>query len=112
MRGLVWGRRAALKHFEEAHATAAAWAWRVGIIVRATRAVGVSRAVGRLHPQQLACGRDVLGLGGSGEEAVMADAMGALRGGGNEEATDELPGGGHHGCVEGGPLAAGVLYLY
>src|SRR5438270_9018474 len=105
---------ATLEHLDDAHAAAAAGAWRGqrifilnGMIVR--RAIGVGRDVGCRHTQKLARRRDALGLGAASEESVVADAMEALRENVNEEAADELTRIERHGGVTSRPLDAVIL---
>src|SRR5437764_14981036 len=106
------GRLAALEHLDDAHAATAARARRIEpVIGRLGSAVGLGRDAGYRHAQKLARRGDAFGLGGAGEEAVMADAMEALREDVNEEATDELAGGKRHGGVTGRSLDTVVLDL-
>src|SRR6202035_3161701 len=71
--------------------------------------IGFCRSAGHRHAQKLARRCDALGLGGAREEAVMANAMEALRQDMDEEATDELAGGKRHGGVTGRSFDTVVL---
>src|ERR1700747_1437576 len=53
-------------------------------------AAGGGRDLGRRHVQELARGREMLGLGGSGEQPVVADAGEALWQHVQQEAADDL----------------------
>src|SRR6516162_3053646 len=93
---------AALEDLDDAHAAAAAGAWRgqrLGILA----ALIVSRVSGVVdigrNAEKFARRRQALGLGATGEEPVMADAMKAPRKDMDEEATDELAGVERHGGV-------------
>src|SRR5262245_41625848 len=102
------GCLAAVEHLDDAHAATATRARRIErVIGRVVGALG--RNVRLRRAQELARGGDLLGLGGAGEEAVMANAMEALRQDVDEEATDELAGGERHGGVTNRPLEAVVL---
>src|SRR6266496_4182784 len=82
-------RCAALEDLDDDHATAAAWARaREGRLV-AIITIG-SIALGLLATEQLAGACDVVGAGGLGEQAVVADAVQALGQDVDEEAADEL----------------------
>ena len=72
-------RCAALEDLDDDHATAAAWARaREGRLV-AIMMIGIgSLALGLLATEQLAGAIDVVGAGGLGEQAVVADAVQAL----------------------------------
>ena len=69
-------RCAALEDLDDDHATAAAWARaREGRLV-AIMMIGIgSLALGLLATEQLAGAIDVVGAGGLGEQAVVADAV-------------------------------------
>jgi len=84
-------RCAALEDLDDEHATAAAWARaREGRLV-AIMMIGIgSLALGLLATEQLAGAIDVVGAGGLGEQAVVADAVQALGQDVDEEAADEL----------------------
>src|SRR5271155_5669646 len=84
-------RCAALEDLDDDHATAAAWARaREGRLV-AIMMIGIgSLALGLLATEQLAGAIDVVGAGGLGEQAVVADAVQALGQDVDEEAADEL----------------------
>src|ERR1700693_988225 len=106
------GCLAALEPLDDAHAPAAAGARRIErVIGRLAITIGFCRSAGHRHAQKLARRCDALGLCGAREEAVMANAMEALRQDMDEEATDELAGGKRHGGVTGRSLAAVVLDL-
>src|ERR1700724_3577637 len=92
-------RCAALEDLDDDHATAAAWARaREGRLV-AIMMIGIgSLALGLLATEQLAGAIDVVGAGGLGEQAVVADAVQALGQDVGEGAGDEI------GCCEGLPL--------
>src|SRR6266487_6201714 len=82
-------RCAAREDLDDDHATAAAWARaREGRLV-AIITIG-SIALGLLATEQLAGACDVVGAGGLGEQAVVADAVQALGQDVDEEAADEL----------------------
>jgi hypothetical protein len=106
----VSGRLAALEQLDDAHAAAAARARRIERFIGSLAiTIGLGRGAGHRHAQKLARGGDALGLGGAGEEAVMADAMEGLRQDVDEEAADELAGGERHGGVTLTPFGAVVL---
>jgi len=103
-------RCAALEDLDDDHATAAAWARaREGRLV-AIMMIGIgSLALGLLATEQLAGAIDVVGAGGLGEQAVVADAVQALRQHVDEEAANELVGGERHALVSIAALDAVVL---
>ena len=86
------GRGAALENLDDDHASAAAWARvREGGRLVAIFIIGIcSLALGLLGTEQLAGACDVVGAGSLGEQAVVSDAVEALRQDMDEEATDEL----------------------
>ena len=80
-------RRAAREGLDDDHAAAATWTCRLVVI----RSIGIGRFALRLWPsEQFAGARDVVGAGGLGQQAVVADAVEALRQDVNEESADEL----------------------
>jgi hypothetical protein len=80
------GRGAALEDLDDDHASAAAWTRaREGGRLVAIIIIG-SIALGLLATEQLAGACDVVGAGGLGEQAVVADAVQALGQDVNEEA--------------------------
>src|SRR4051794_26815327 len=79
-------RGAAREDLDNDHATATAWTSR---LVTTGRCIGWVVA-GRLCGEQLSRTCDVVGAGRLGEQAVVADAVEAVRQDVNEEATDEL----------------------
>src|SRR5580704_11781125 len=86
------GRGAALENLDDDHASAAAWARvREGGRLVAIIIIGIcSLALGPLATEQLAGACDVVGAGSLGEQAVVSDAVEALRQDMDEEAADEL----------------------
>ena len=86
-------RCAALEDLDNDHATAAAWARaREGRLV-AIMMIGIgSLALGLLATEQLAGAIDVVGAGGLGEQAVVADAVQALGQYVRQKAPNELAG--------------------
>ncbi len=78
-------RRAAREGLDDDHAAAATC--RLVVI----RSIGIGRFALRLWPsEQFADARDVVGARGLGQQAVVADAVEALRQDVNEESADEL----------------------
>jgi hypothetical protein len=68
-------RRAAREGLDDDHAAAATWTCRLIVI----RSIGIGRFALRLWPsEQFAGARDVVGAGGLGQQAVVADAVEAL----------------------------------
>jgi hypothetical protein len=61
------------------------------------------------HADELAGARDVVGAGGSGEQAVVADAVEAFGQDVAQETADELTGGKRHPLVSGAAVGAIVL---
>src|SRR6202048_3945186 len=103
---------AALKSLDDDHAGATARAW------TRQHAGLVDRCFGRLwffwagrHGEQLARVDNVCGSGAGGEQAIVPDAMEALRQHVDQKAPDELIGRQRHGLVAGGPLDAIILVL-
>src|ERR1700751_5153508 len=86
-------------------APAAAAAWTGG------RRPNISIGLRLWHGEQFARPRDVVGTGGLGEQAVVADAVEALRQDVDEEAADELTGCQGHELVSGAAVGAIVLVL-
>jgi len=86
------GRGAALEDLDDDHASTAAWTRvREGGRLVAIIIIGIgSLALGLLATEQLASACDVIGAGGLGEQAVVADAVEALGQDMDEEAADEL----------------------
>ena len=86
------GRGAALENLDDDHASAAAWARvREGGRLVAIFIIGIcSLALGLLATEQLAGACDVVGAGSLGEQAIVSDAVEALRQDMDEEAADEL----------------------
>ena len=86
------GRGAALEDLDDHHASAAAWTRaREGGRLVAIIIIGIgSLALGLLATEQLAGACDVVGAGGLGEQAVVADAVEALGQDVDEETADEL----------------------
>src|SRR4029453_11829719 len=80
-------RRAAREGLDDDHAAAATWTCRLILI----RSIGIGRFALRLWPsEQFAGARDVVGAGGLGQQAVVADAVEALGQDVNEESAGEL----------------------
>src|SRR5260370_39746175 len=92
----------------EDEAAAATWTCRLVVI----GSIGIGRLALRLwRSEQFAGARDVVGAGGVGQQAVVADAGGGLRQGGEEESAGEsVFGGGCLLCLVSG-LAFGRLSL-
>src|ERR1019366_8063000 len=85
-------RRAAIEGLDDAHATAATWTW-----MREGRRLGgvgagciMCLCLGHWHSEQFAGSGDVVGTSATGEQAVVSDAMEALRQHVDEEAADEI----------------------
>ena len=89
------GRRSACEGFDDDHAAAAAWAGMRVVVIDDMDRLGL----GLWDGEQLAGSRDVVGAGGFGQQAVMADAMEALWQDVDEEAADELVGCERHALV-------------
>ena len=85
-------RGAAREDLDDDHASAAAWTRaRQGGRLVAFIVIGISSlALGLLATEQLAGACDVVGAGGLGEQAVVADTVEALGQDVDEEAADEL----------------------
>ena len=82
-------RCTALEDLDDDHATAAAWT---------SRLAGIDGGTGRLavrfcNNEQLTGACDVIGAGATGEQAVVTDAVEALRQDVDQESADELAGG-------------------
>ena len=103
---------AAREGLDDHHASAAAGARtrQHTRLIRLAGGVGLGHRHAQRHGEQLACARDV---GGAipGEQAVMADAMEALRKDVAEEAANELVGIEGHRLVAAGPFDPIVLAL-
>src|SRR5712672_1873002 len=79
-------RRAAREGLDD-HAAAATWTCRLVVI----GSIGIGRFALRVwRSEQFADARDVVGDGGLGQQAVVADAVEALMQDVNEESADEL----------------------
>jgi hypothetical protein len=97
-RGTVTRRGAALECLDDDHATAAAgtrvreWLGIVGLGAAVIRDLGV----GRWRVEQAARSGDVVAAGAAGEQAVVTDAVEALRQDVDQESADELVGGECH----------------
>src|SRR6266403_5656333 len=101
-------RRAAREGLEDAPAPAATWTGRLVVI----GSIGIGRFALRLwRSEQFAGARDVVGAGGLGQQAVVADAVEALRQDVNEESADELVCGKCHLLVSISALDSVVLPL-
>src|SRR5260370_266757 len=98
-------RGTALEDLDDDHATAAAWtSWLAGI------GGGSGGPAFRFcNGEQFTRTCDVVGASAFGEQAVVADAVQALRQHVDEEAANELVGGGGHALVSVPGLDAGVL---
>ncbi len=98
---------------DDAHAAAAAWAgmlWRFRLFGLCVGSLdGIDRD--EWNSEQLAYPRDVLGAGWAGQQAVVTDAMEALRQHMDQEAADELVGTECHHPVSLGTIEAVVLPL-
>ena len=81
-------RCAALEDLDDDHATAAAWASRLAVIDDGSGGLAFRFCNG----EQLTRACDVVGAGALGEQAVVADAVEALRQDMDQEAADELAG--------------------
>ena len=104
MRGCA-GLAPAFEGFDDDHASAAAWAWGSGI-------VGFDRCGcghGRGDPEQLAGVFEVSLAGGASEQAVMTDAVEALRENVDQEAADELVSGQRHQLLPVGDIVPVIL---
>src|SRR5262245_65632025 len=83
----MWRRRAAREGLDDDHGAAATWTCRLVVI----GSIGIGGfALGFWPSEQLAGTRDVVGGGGLGQQAVVADAVEALGQDVDEESTDEL----------------------
>ena len=107
------GRGAALENLDDDHASAAAWARvREGGRLVATIIIGIcSLALGLLATEQLAGACDVVRAGSLGEQAVVSDAVEALRQDMDEEAANELVCCERHHLVAIGTFDPTVLVL-
>src|SRR6267378_7092053 len=93
---MISRREAALESLDDDHAAAAART-RLRERLVGLGAVGIpGLGLCRGHVEQTADPGDVVGACGAGEQAVVADAMEALRQDVDEEAADELAGGECH----------------
>ena len=81
-------RCTALEDLDDDHATAAAWTSRLAGIDGGTGGLGL----GVWNGEQLTHAGNVVGAGAAGEQAVVADAVEALRQDVDEEAADEFAG--------------------
>src|SRR3989442_15826399 len=80
-------RRAAREGLDDDHAAAATWTCRLVVI----RSIGIGGfALGLWPSEQFAGARDVVGAGGLGQQAVVADAGGALGEDVGEESAGEI----------------------
>src|SRR3989442_4918878 len=101
-------RRAARKVLDDDHAAAATWTCRLVVI----RSIGIGGfALGLWPSEQFAGAGDVVGAGGLGQQAVVADAVEALGQDVDEESADELVCGECHLLVSISALDSGVLPL-
>ncbi len=98
-------RCTALEDLDDDHAAAAAWTSRLAGIDGGTGGLGL----GVCNGEQLARPRDVVGAGAFGEQAVVADAVEAVRQHVDQEAANELVGGERHELVAIAALGAIVL---
>ena len=89
------GRCTALEDLDDDHATAAAWTNRLAGIDGGTGDLGLCRR----YVEQLARPRDIAGARAAGEQAIVADAVKAVRQDVDQEAADELGGGQCHDLV-------------
>src|SRR6202011_1776999 len=106
------GRGAALENLDDDHASAAAWAKvREGGRLVAIIIIGICSLALGLANEQLAGACDVIGAGSLGEQAVVSDAVEALRQDMDEEAADELVCCGRHHLVAIGAFDPIVLVL-
>ena len=85
-------RCAALEDLDDDHATAAAWAARLGLIAGGSG----GRAVRFCNSEQLTRACDVVVARAAGEQAIVADAVEALRQDVDQEPADELVCGERH----------------
>ena len=99
-------RRAAREGLDDDHAAAAAWTCRLVVI----GSIG-GLALGLWPSEQFASTRDVVGAGGFGQQAVVADAVEALGQDVDEESADELVCGECHALVSISALDTVVLAL-
>ena len=90
---------------DDDHVPAAAWAWRAGV-VRLDPRIDRDR---RSDPEQLADVVEMRLAGGTREQAIVADAMEALRQDVEQEAPDELVGGERHDLLPVGTVGPVVL---
>ena len=81
-------RCAALEDLDDDHATAAAWTTRLGLIGGGNGGLAVRFCNG----EQLTRAGDVVGARAAGEQAIVADAVEAVRQDMDQEAADELAG--------------------
>ena len=101
-------RRAAREGLDDDHAAAATWTCRLVVI----DSIGIGGlALGFWPSEQLAGTRDVVGGGGLGQQAVVADAVEALGQDVDEESTDELVCGECHALVSISALDSVVFPL-
>jgi len=81
-------RGTALKDFDDDHATTAAWTLRFAVIDGG----GGGLAFRFWNGQQFTCPSDGVGAGTAGEQAIMTDAVEAVRQDMDQETADELGG--------------------
>src|SRR6266480_4181352 len=98
-------RCAALEDLDDDHATAAAWAARLGLIAGGSG----GRAVRFCNSEQLTRACDVVVARAAGEQAIVADAVEALRQDVDQEAADELAGSECHDLLPIATIGAIVL---
>src|SRR6266849_1047995 len=104
---MIARRAAALEYLDDDHAAAAART-RVRERLVGLGAVGIAGlGLCRGHVEQAARPGDVVGARGAGEQAVVTDAVEALRQDVDEEAADELAGGECHDLL----AAIGTIVL-
>ena len=99
------GLAPAFEGLDDEHASATAWARRAGIVGFDRRDIGH----GRDNTEQLAGVFEVSLAGGASEQAVMTDAMEALRENVDQEAADELVSGQRHQLLPVGDIVAVIL---
>ena len=101
-------RRAAREGLDDDHAAAATWTCRLVVI----GSIGIGRLALRLWPREQFVGaRNVVGAGGVGQQAVVADAVETFGQDVDEESADELVCGKCHLLVSISALDSVVLPL-
>ena len=97
-----------LEDLDDDHAAAAAGAWRAEL----GRRGGVLDLSARRRIEQCASAGDIVFAAGAGEEAIVTDAMEALRQNVEQDAANEFVGADRHGALAVCGVAGGVYYVW